>query len=129
MKLLVDTHVFLWMQAAPDRIRKETRALLVSGENEVLLSVASIWEMAIKSGIGRLPLPEPLDRYVESRCRATAISLLPISAAAAFEVGKLPAHHADPFDRMLIAQARTEDLRFVSADRTIRRYTVDLVRA
>jgi PIN domain nuclease of toxin-antitoxin system len=129
VRLLVDTHVFLWLHSEPERVRAETHALLAVGGNQVFLSVASVWEMAIKSRLGRLPLPEPLDRYVETRCRATAVSLLAIGPEAAFEVARLPAHHPDPFDRMLIAQARTEKLRLVSHDRAFRKYDVDLVRA
>lgn len=129
MKLLVDTHVFLWLQTEPERLRAETRALLASTANDVFLSVASVWEMAIKSRLGRLPLPEPLDRYVPTRCEAAGVSLLSISAASAFEVGRLPDHHADPFDRMLVAQARVEGLHLVTNDRALRRYDVELLRA
>ena len=129
MKLLLDTHVFLWLQTEPERLRKETRTLLASTANEVFLSVASVWEMAIKARLGRLPLPEPLDRYVPTRCEAAGVSLLSISATSAFEVGRLPAHHTDPFDRMLVAQARVEGLRLVTNDRALGRYQVEILRA
>lgn len=129
MRLLVDTHVFLWMHTEPERLRSAARSLLLNGENQVLLSVASVWEMAIKTALGRLPLPEPLDSYVESRCRDAFVTLLPIDSAAAYEVSRLPPHHADAFDRMLVAQARTAGLRLVSHDVAFRPYDVDLVRA
>ncbi len=129
MRLLLDTHVFLWLQTDPERLRASTRTLLAATENEVYLSVASVWEMAIKTKLGRLPIPEPLDRYVPSRCDASGVGLLSISAASAFEVARLPDHHADPFDRMLVAQARVEGLQLVTNDREIRRYDVRLVRA
>lgn len=129
MKLLVDTHVFLWMQTAPERLRADTRTLLRATANDLLLSVASVWEMAIKSKLGKLPLPEPLDSYVTTRCEASGVGLLSISAAAAFELARLPDHHSDPFDRMLVAQARVEGLRLVTNDRAIRRYDVEILRA
>jgi PIN domain nuclease of toxin-antitoxin system len=129
VKLLLDTHVFLWLQSDPDRIRADTRALLAAPANDLFLSAASVWEMAIKSRLGRLPLPEPLATYVVDRCRTSGVQLVAISAPAAFEIAELPEHHADPFDRMLVAQARTEGMRLVTNDRAIRRYDVDIVRA
>lgn len=129
MRLLLDSHVFLWMHGDPDRLSVRTRAALVDQDHELLLSVVVGWELGLKIASGRLRLPEPLQEYVTSRAHRARMTILPISLSHAFEAIDLPLHHGDPFDRMLVAQARVEGLTIVTADRAIAKYEVDRLRA
>jgi PIN domain nuclease of toxin-antitoxin system len=122
VKLLVDTQCWLWWFAQPERLSEEAIAHLSDETNEVWLSVASIWEMGIKVAIGKLPLPEPIDSYISSRMVHLGARSLEISATHALRAAALPLHHRDPFDRMLIAQAQSEDMMLVSADAMFRQY-------
>jgi PIN domain nuclease of toxin-antitoxin system len=122
VRLLVDTHVWLWMLANPERLNESTRVAIANPENEALLSVASAWEVAIKHALGKLPLRGPVSLLVDISVRELHINVLPIALDHALEAASLPAHHKDPFDRMLIAQARREELILVTADEAVRRY-------
>jgi PIN domain nuclease of toxin-antitoxin system len=124
MRFLLDTHVFLWLLAEPERIGEHIRPLEDPG-NELLLSAASSWEIAIKAQLGRLKLPEDPKRYVPDRMRAIGAEPLPVQHTHALAVGELPALHRDPFDRLLVAQARELRLRIVTADEQIARYEVE----
>ncbi|WP_428483311.1 type II toxin-antitoxin system VapC family toxin [Rhodopila sp.] len=121
MNLLLNTHVFLWMVAEPSRIDRRILAALASPDNEVIVSAATPWEIAIKQACGRLTFP--LERFDEIMQRM-GCDMLPILPAHGIAAGSLPRHHADPFDRMLIAQARIETLTLVTHDDAIRRYDV-----
>ncbi len=125
-RFLLDTHVFLWMHADPGRLGS-ARALLEDGDNELFLSAASAWEIAIKSSIGKLALPEPPGRYVADRLVVGAVTPMPVRHDHALAVADLPRHHNDPFDRLLIAQARIEGLPLITADEALRPYDVELV--
>lgn len=103
------------------------RDRLEDSETRLLLSLASIWEISIKYGLGRLPLPEPPRTLFSARVARDGIGLLPIEVHHAAHVAELPHHHADPFDRLLVAQAQLEDLTLVSADRKLTAYTLDLL--
>ena len=127
MKVLLDTHVWLSFVAAPDRLGPEALALLTDGRNELLLSAASSWEIAIKVRLGRLGLPEPPDRFVPSRMARDGIQGLAVSHAHALEVSNLPLHHRDPFDRILVAQSRMEQVPLMTADRLLSAYEVQLL--
>ena len=129
MRYLVDTHVWLWMLTAPDRIRGKATGVIGDGSSALLLSAASSWEIAIKYAIGRLPLPEAPETYVPSRMRATGLESLPISHTHALRVAGLPRHHDDPFDRLLVAQAQLEGLTIVTADAAFERYDVPVLNA
>jgi PIN domain nuclease of toxin-antitoxin system len=129
MKLLLDTHVFIWMHGEPDRLSSRARKLLVDADAELHLSVVVAWELGIKIARERLTLPEPLDAYVMSRAHRARMSLLSIDLVHVLEAVTLPPHHADPFDRMLVAQARAEGLTLLTADPWIARYDVAIVRA
>ena len=124
MRLLLDTHVWLWMQAAPSRLRPEAAELIADVSNEVLLSAASAWEISIKYSLGRLPLPVPPSEYVVSRMSRSGTAGLPVEHRHALAVADLPAHHRDPFDRILVAQAQLEGLTLVTADEALRKYDV-----
>lgn len=122
MKLLMDTHCWLWWFAQPERLSEEAIACLVDDANEVWFSVASVWEMGIKVAIGKLPLPEPVDSYISSRMVQLGARSLDISVNHALQAAALPLHHRDPFDRMLIAQAQLENMTIVTADHMFSQY-------
>jgi PIN domain nuclease of toxin-antitoxin system len=127
VKLLLDTHCWLWWFAQPERLSEEAIAHIVDETNEVWFSVASIWEMGIKVALGKLPLPEQIDRYVASRMVQLGTRSLEITASHALKASALPLHHRDPFDRMLIAQAQLQDMTLVSADEVFRQYEVSTI--
>jgi PIN domain nuclease of toxin-antitoxin system len=129
MRVLLDTQVWLWMLAAPDRLSTESRALLVAAENELLLSAASAWEIAIKHGLGKLQLPESPAEYVPRMMVHTSVTPLPVHHRHALHVAELPEHHRDPFDRLLIAQAQVERVPIISADRHFRQYDIEVLSA
>ena len=129
MRLLVDTHVWLWMLTAPDRLGASTSELVTDERNVVLLSAASSWEIAIKYRLGRLPLPEPPERYVPERMRRSGVQGISIEHVHALAVATLPPHHRDPFDRLLIGQAKVEGLPIVSVDPQLAPYEVELIDA
>lgn len=107
----------------------EARELLSDPAQTLFLSAASSWEIAIKSALGKLQLPEPPEKYIPSRMAAFNILGLPIQHAHALRVFSLPAHHRDPFDRILIAQAQIEDMPILTADRVFEMYKVKTIRA
>jgi PIN domain nuclease of toxin-antitoxin system len=128
VRLLLDTHVLLWALIAPRRLKPATRTLLEDGANEVLFSAASIWEMAIKAALGRADFGVSPAAIVKSAL-ASGFVELPVRAEAALKVTALPAHHRDPFDRLLVAQAMTEPATLYTADAQLLPYSELVVRA
>jgi PIN domain nuclease of toxin-antitoxin system len=128
LKVLIDTHCWLWLCSEPERFSKSTLDRLADREMERLLSSASIWEIVIKHGIGKLPLPIAPRAFVPSRLETTQTDVLSISAAHALRVADLPDHHRDPFDRMIVAQALVEGTPLLTADKTLGRYGVELLK-
>jgi PIN domain nuclease of toxin-antitoxin system len=126
MKLLLDTHAFLWLVAGDRRLSPTARRVLAAPKAQPLLSLASVWELAIKSSLGRLTLPEPLDTYLAKKF-STNLRLLSVDLSHVVAVERLPFHHQDPFDRLLVAQALSERLPIVTRDREIRKYGVEVV--
>lgn len=129
MRVLLDTHVWLWMIAAPERLSKKGRSIVIAAENELVLSAASAWEIAIKHTLGKLRLPETPESYIPRLMARTAVTALPVHVRHTLHVATLPTHHRDPFDRLLVAQAQLEDLPILTADAAFRRYDVTTVRA
>lgn len=127
MKLLLDTHVFLWLMSVPGKLPAATLAACQDRENILLLSAASIWEIQIKHQRNKIELGVPLVQIVEEQTHAGVISLLPIEARHVFALYDLPLHHNDPFDRLLLAQARTEGVTLVTVDAVIRQHYGTLV--
>ena len=127
MKLLLDTHVWLWWLTEPEKLTAEATAMMQDGSNELLLSVASSWEIAIKYGRGKLNLPESPEDFVPKRLQRDGIATLHIEHRHALHVATLPQHHRDPFDRMLVAQAKLESLSLVTADTKFTPYEIDIV--
>jgi PIN domain nuclease of toxin-antitoxin system len=124
MKILVDTCTFLWIISDGKQLSRTARDLFRAPEHEVFLSSASCWEMATKYGLGRLPLPQPPDRFIPAMRQAHGIEALLIDEEAALQTAKLPPLHRDPFDRMLISQAIVHGLTLLTPDPLISRYPV-----
>lgn len=129
MTYLLDTHVWLLLRTAPGRVDTAVRERLEDPDVDLLLSAASVWEIAIKYALGKLELPEAPGTYVPSRMRSDGVGALPITYTHALRVASLPFHHRDPFDRLLVAQAQVDALVLVTRDRVLERYEVDVLRA
>lgn len=129
MRILIDTNCWLWMVSEPDRLSKQTRRRILDIENERVLSAVSAWEIAIKYSIGKLHLPEPPAEFVTSRMALTVTTPLAVQLHHALEASRLPFHHRDPFDRLLIAQAKAEKLPILTSDRQFKLYDVEIIPA
>ncbi len=127
MRLLLDTEVWLWSHFARQQLEPAAFAVMKDPSNERWVSIASYWEISIKHGLGKLPLPAPLEEFLPTRLAATAGSLLPIAPSHVVGVATLPPIHRDPFDRLLISQTKVEDFVLVTADTDIARYDVDVL--
>jgi PIN domain nuclease of toxin-antitoxin system len=125
MKLLLDTHAFLWFITDAPSLSSKARELIEDSDNDITLSVASLWEMAIKVSLGKLTISQPLNMFMAQQLHLNAINLLNISVDHAAMVATLPFHHRDPFDRLLVAQAIVERLSFLSVDTVFDAYGVD----
>ncbi len=124
MIYLLDTHAFLWLRQGDVRLTDAVRELYADGANDFLLSIASVWEMAIKASIGKLTFPSPLRDIIREAGVAQGIGLLPVALDHVLRVEHLPFHHRDPFDRCLAAQALEEGLPVVSRDTAFDAYGV-----
>lgn len=127
MKLLLDTHAFIWWDAEPRKLSARVLGMCQDPANELLVSVGSLWEMQIKVRLGKLRLRRPLRILVQEQQRSGGLAILEVLAAHVFELDDLPAIHRDPFDRILDAQARVEGLRLVTHDPVMREYNVDVI--
>jgi PIN domain nuclease of toxin-antitoxin system len=127
VRALLDTHTFLWWNLDDPQLSATAREFIAKGSNEIFLSAASAWEIAIKAAKGRLSLPASPDQYVADRLRLHRFSTLSIELSHALHVYQLPAIHQDPFDRVLIAQSLLEDLPILSGDPEIGRYEVEVI--
>ncbi len=125
MKVLIDTHVFIWWTSNPQKLSPYVYNLLVDANTETILSIASIWEMQIKLSLGKLTFATALPELVEDELKRNQIELLPINLAHIYALSALPNHHRDPFDRLLIAQAINEGLALVSIDEKFAHYQVE----
>jgi PIN domain nuclease of toxin-antitoxin system len=118
----LDTCTFLWIITADPQLSAHARKLFVDPFNEVLLSSVSTWEITMKYGLGRLPLPEPPDQLIPSQRELHGIEILPPDEEATFFLSKLPEYHKDPFDRMLVCQAIVRGLTILTPDKLIQQY-------
>lgn len=123
-RFLLDTHAFLWAITDAPGMSETGRSVFLENDNQLLLSTASVWEMSIKAGLGKLELTLPLKDLVTRQMADQGILLLPIELEHTFAVQHLPFHHRDPFDRLLVAQALCEGLTLLSADSVLDRYGV-----
>ena len=124
MRLLLDTHTFLWWITDDPRLSAQARKVIRDKRNELLFSAASGWEIAIKARLGRLQLPDDLEQFIVTQLSINTMSVLPIQLHHALHVYTLPDHHRDPFDRMLVAQSQVEELPIVTADPQVSAYDV-----
>jgi PIN domain nuclease of toxin-antitoxin system len=124
MRLLLDTHAFLWWVEDNPRLSRKAGAAVVERGNDCYLSLASSWEMAIKISLGKLKLKGSLERFIPDQLAANGFRELPIDFGHVTRVSRLPFHHRDPFDRLLVAQALEEELTIVSANRVFGAYRV-----
>jgi len=127
MRILLDTHSFLWWITDDPRLSDHARKVISDGENELFFSAASGWEIAIKIHIGRLKLSQDPKQYILDQLRLNGIQSLSIHIHHALHVSNLPAHHRDPFDRLLIAQAHLEGLAIITTDANIHKYKVKVI--
>ncbi len=124
MRLLLDTHIFIWWADEPERLDGRLLDALLNAENELILSVVSLWEMQIKAQLGKLTLQRPLKELVHLQQSVNGLQLLPVTSKHVFLLDDLPLIHKDPFDRLIIAQALAENLILVSHDRVFEGYQV-----
>jgi PIN domain nuclease of toxin-antitoxin system len=127
MRILLDTHTFLWWNMEAPQLSPLAREIISNGENEIFLSAASVWEISIKAAKGKLVLPEPPAQYIANRMGLYRFQPLLIELSHSARVYDLPHHHDDPFDRMLIAQSQVEQMPLLSADSEIRKYEVEVI--
>ena len=127
MKYLLDTMVWLWSVGPTDKIGSSGLEILANGEEDIYLSAASSWEIAIKTKLGKYKLGEPPGRYVPKRLAEQGIRSLPVTLRQTLSVYDLPLHHHDPFDRLIIAQAITEEMTVLTADRVFGKYPVEVL--
>ncbi len=126
MRYLLDTHAFIWWDSSSNRLSRRVFDIIIEPANDILISLVSVWEMQIKQQVGKLILARPLAKILESQQQQNDIRLLPIELSHLLALSDLPDHHRDPFDRLLVAQARIENLTLLSADPHIARYPVDV---
>jgi len=127
MKILLDTHVFLWFISGDRRLSEKLRDAVRNLDNEVYLSVVSVWESIVKYQIGKLPFPESPEIYLPRQRILHKISSLSLDEASLTQLIQLPGIHRDPFDRMLICQALEKELKIATVDEDIRKYPVDTI--
>ena len=126
MKLLLDTHVFIWWSGEPDKLSEKVLDACENRANRLILSIVSIWEMQIKMQLGKLKLKRSLKELVKNQQDVNSLLILPVSPNHIFMLDNLPMHHSDPFDRLLISQAIEEKLLLVSKDEKFSDYAVKL---
>lgn len=127
MKVLLDTHVFVWAIAYPERLSPRAKKVIENSQNEVLLSVASVWEMTIKLSLGKLTIPAPAIPFVQKQLVAQRIGMLAIQLSHLERLEKLPLYHRDPFDRLLVAQCVEEDASLITVDDKLQLYPVKVI--
>lgn len=127
MRLLLDTHSFLWFIGGDERLSSRAKEVISDLDNTAFLSTASLWEMAIKVNIGKLRLPEPFGGLIPEQLATNEIEVLRAELPHFTAYADLPLHHRDPFDRLLIAQAKTENLQIVGKDEKFEAYDVKLL--
>ena len=127
MRFLLDTSVWLWSIAEVGRLNQASREVLTAPEHELYFSSASVWEIAIKVSLGRMQIPEALRLLVPRETARQGLKPLQVTYSHALAVCELPLLHGDPFDRMLVAQARSEGLALITSDREIKRYPIEIL--
>ncbi len=124
MKYILDTHTFLWFITDDPTLSSNARNLIEDINNERLLSIASVWEIAIKTSLGKLELARPFEEFIPQQLRQNYVDLLPIEIPHLAKVSKLPFHHKDPFDRLIISQSLVERIPIISVDDKLDNYNI-----
>ena len=127
MRVLLDTHAFIWWNTSSSKLSSQALTLFQSEQDTLLLSLASVWEMQIKVQLGKLSLPAPLSVILSKQQAVNAIQLFPIALGHILELSALPDLHRDPFDRLLVAQARVENIAILTNDTLISQYPVSVI--
>lgn len=127
MRVLLDTHAFLWWVTDDPQLSSTSRSIIADSGNLLFLSVASVWEIVIKTKSGKLTLPEPVEQYIPNRLALNRFESLDIQMIHTLQVATLPNIHRDPFDRILIAQSQVENLPIVTIDQKIAQYSVETI--
>ncbi len=127
MRLLLDTHTLIWLASQHEKLSEKARGLILDTENELFLSVASIWEMSIKASLGKLILQQPIAQIINEQIQINGVQLINIESAHALGVASLPWHHRDPFDRLIIAQSQLENLTILGCDSAMNAYDVQRI--
>jgi PIN domain nuclease of toxin-antitoxin system len=127
MKLLLDTHTFIWWDSEPAKLSASALSACQDQANTLILSVVSVWEIQIKSQLGKLKLNLPLSEIIQSQRQMNNVQILTVELDHVLELQNLPYHHKDPFDRWLIAQANVEDVLLVSGDSIFSEYPINLI--
>ncbi len=127
MRIILDTHAFLWWIIDDPQLSPRAREIMGEGDNDLFLSVASGWEIAIKAQLGRLRLPDRADRFVPEQLTRNGIEVLPIQMSHVLHVARLPEIHRDPFDRLIVAQSIIEKVPILTHDEHIREYSVKTI--
>ncbi len=127
MNLLLDTHAFLWWVTDDPQLSATVRTLITDPDNTIFFSVVSAWEIVIKAQSGKLMLPEPAATYIPSRLETNRFITQSVDLAHVLKIASLPAHHRDPFDRLLIAQSQVEQIPIATIDSLITQYSVEVI--
>ena len=127
MRALLDTSSFLWFIGGSKKLSAKAREVMENYDNELVMSVASLWEIAIKLSIGKLELSEPFDRLIPEKIEENAIDILQINLSHLSAMMRLPLYHRDPFDRLIIAQGIFEKLPIIACDEAFESYPIDII--
>ena len=127
MKIVLDTHIFLWLITDNDRLSDKSKQAFINSDNELFFSIASYWEICIKISIGKLKLSKNWDKIIKDELMVNSVKLLPISTEHCFQITQLPFHHRDPFDRIIISQAIIEQMHIMTIDSYFSQYEVNIV--
>jgi PIN domain nuclease of toxin-antitoxin system len=127
VKALLDTHAFLWWVEDDARLSAAAREAISRTDNRILLSVVSVWEILVKAALGRLTVDGAVGERIPEQIDRNGFEVLPVHLRHALRLGRLPEVHRDPFDRMLVAQAIEDDLPFITGDRAVSRYPIEVV--
>jgi PIN domain nuclease of toxin-antitoxin system len=124
MKYLIDTHILLWIISTDSRLSKRVEKIYLNGENDVFISIASLWEISIKLSLKKLTIDSSYKEFVQTHIIGNDIKILNITLSHIFRVNQLPFHHRDPFDRMIIAQGVEDNIMIISSDPTFDKYPI-----
>jgi len=127
MRALIDTNIFLWFISDSDNLSINARNYIANLDNELMLSVASLWEIAIKASIGKLELLKPFDELIPEQLEINTVKILPIELGHLSNITNLPFHHRDPFDRLIIAQGMSEELPIITSDAEFKKYPISII--